>query len=110
VFNITGIVEEIRVSKEDFERLEEGLSAKRAPGQRVMILHGFSSQEVERLIQLMRAGAFPQCILGVTTPISLGWNLRDLISKLEEEHHFIMQRRAAEEKKRAEEEGRLDEN
>ncbi len=92
------------MSDSDFERLKESTDMSRRPGQRVMILHGFSSEEVERLIQLMRAGAFPQCILGVTTPISINMTLRDLINKLEEEHHFIMQRRADEEKRRAEEE------
>ncbi len=97
------------MSQSDFERLDEKVNVEREPGQRVMILHGFSSEEVERLIHLMRAGAFPQCILGVTTPISLKWTLRDLISKLEEEHYFIMERRKKEEEKRAEEE-KLNEN
>jgi len=98
------------VSDSDFEKLKEGVDTSREPGQRVMILHGFKPEEVERLIQLMRAGAFPQCILGVTTPVSLKWTLNELINKLEEEHYFIMQRRAAEEKRKAQEEGDYHEN
>lgn len=97
------------MSESDFEKLKEGIEV-REPGQRVMILHGFKPEEVERLIQLMRAGAFPQSILGVTTPVSLKWTLQELIDKLEKEHFFIMQRRAEEERKRAQEEGEYHEN
>ncbi|QTA38133.1 DUF3783 domain-containing protein [Thermosipho ferrireducens] len=57
---------------------------------RYIIMHGFSRDEVLKILKLMREN-FPEkeLIFATTTPINITWKLEDLINEIDKEHETM---------------------
>ena len=62
-------------------------------GEKVVIFHGFTQEELERAIGLLsRAGIEGELIFAITTQTNLGWRLEELIDALKKEHKLFKER------------------
>jgi len=58
--------------------------------EKVVIFHGFSKEELNRITELLKKN-FPgqDIIMAITTPTSLQWKVGELISELKKEHEYF---------------------
>ena len=76
------------MSEDTMQPLEE---SELPQGQRVILFHGFTREELMLLINLLNS--YPQVprdiIMATTTETSLQWKVRDLIKELTKEHEYF---------------------
>ena len=62
--------------------------------EKVVIFHGFSKEELNRITELLKK-SFPgqDIIMAITTPTSLQWKVGELISELKKEHEYFKKKR-----------------
>ena len=67
-------------------------------GQRVLLFHGFSREELMLLINLLNSHSqVPRdIIMATTTETSLNWSVADLLAELAKEHEYFKKQRQGE--------------
>jgi len=73
---------------EDYKKLEEMDTESK---EKVIIFHGFAREELPAIMKAIKeaAGKEEDIIMAVSTPTSLEWKLKDLITELVREHEFF---------------------